>query len=146
MKSHMRPAHWRTRLTWFSRHARFISCALAGAAMLLSMHSVPSADPKSLTGVVQTGGTSSSQALPNVLVTLFDATAGQPAILGQAPTDDSGRFSIRYTRSTSRSIFFVQADVAEGVEFVTILGPNLPASVTLNELTTVAASYSMAQF
>src|SRR5213076_352873 len=26
------------------------------------------------------------------------------------------------------------------------LGPNLPASVTLNELTTVAASYSMAQF
>jgi streptogramin lyase len=67
-------------------------------------------------------------------------------MLGQATTDDSGRFSIRYTRSTSRSIFFVQADVAEGVEFVTILGPNLPASVTLNELTTVAASYSMAQF
>jgi hypothetical protein len=32
------------------------------------------------------------------------------------------------------------------VQFVSILGPNLPASVTLNELTTVAASYSMAQF
>src|SRR5206468_9663512 len=32
------------------------------------------------------------------------------------------------------------------LEFVTILGPNLPASVTINELTTVAASYSMAQF
>src|SRR5207244_832192 len=77
---------------------------------------------------------------------LFEATTGQPATLGQATTDGSGRFSIRYTRSTSHSIFFVQADVSEGVEFVTVLGPNLPASVTINELTTVAASYSMAQF
>ena len=38
------------------------------------------------------------------------------------------------------------ADVGKGVEFVTVLGPNLPATVTINELTTVAASYSMAQF
>ena len=67
-------------------------------------------------------------------------------MLGQATTDASGRFSIRYTRSASQSIFYVQADIGEGVEFVTILGPNLPASVTINELTTVAASYSMAQF
>ena len=29
---------------------------------------------------------------------------------------------------------------------MTVLGANLPASVTINELTTVAASYSMAQF
>src|ERR1044071_6886329 len=67
-------------------------------------------------------------------------------MLGEATTDASGRFSIRYTRGNSQSIFFVQADVAEGVEFVTVLGPSLPASVTVNELTTVAASYSMAQF
>jgi hypothetical protein len=32
------------------------------------------------------------------------------------------------------------------VKFVAILGPDLPTSVTINELTTVAASYSMAQF
>ena len=67
-------------------------------------------------------------------------------MLGEATTDASGRFSIPYTRNTSQSIFFVQADVAEDVEFVTVLGPSLPTSVTINELTTVAASYSMAQF
>src|SRR5213592_2829873 len=119
---------------------------LAGAAVLLTAGGVLSANPRSLSGVVQTGGTSSSQPLPNVHVSLFEATTGQPATLGQATTDASGRFSIRYTRRTSHSIFFVQADVSEGVEFVTILGSNLSTSVTINELTTVAAGYSMAQF
>src|SRR5437773_431139 len=119
---------------------------LAGAAVLLTADGVLSANPGSLSGVVQTGGTTSSQPLPNVHATLFEATTGQPAMLGQATTDASGRFSIRYTRSTSQSIFYVQADIGEGVEFVTILGSNLPGAVTINELTTVAASYSMAQF
>src|SRR6266581_3438177 len=119
---------------------------LTGATILLTAGGVLLANPTSLSGVVQTGGTSSNQPLPNVHVTLFEATSGLPTALGEATTDGSGQFSIRYTRSTSQSIFYVQADIGEGVEFVTILGPNLPASVTINELTTVATSYSMAQF
>src|SRR5262249_17821079 len=123
-----------------------IAPVVAIALMLTGMSRVSSPAATGLTGVVQTGGTSSSQPLPNVDVSLFEGTAGQPTMLGQATTDGSGRFSIRYTRGNSQSIFFVQADVSEGVEFVTVLGPSLPASVTVNELTTVAASYSMAQF
>ena len=119
---------------------------LAVAAMVLATHGVSTANPKSLSGVVQTGGTSSSQPLPNVNVTLFKATNALPTTLGQATTDATGRFSICYRRSTSHTIFFVQADVGESVKFVAILGPDLPTSVTINELTTVAASYSMAQF
>src|SRR5262245_45249758 len=118
----------------------------AGAAILLTAHGSSSANPRSLSGVVQTGGTTSSHPLPSVHVILFEATRALPVALGQATTDASGRFTIPYRRSRSSSIFFVKADVGEGVEFVTILGPNLPASVTINELTTVAAGYSMAQF
>jgi len=119
---------------------------IAAAAMLPTAHDVLSANPRSLHGVVQTGGTTSSQPLPNVHVTLLEATSALPATLGQATTDASGRFTIPYRKASSSSIFFVKADIGEGVEFVTVLGSNLPASVTINELTTVAASYSMAQF
>src|SRR2546430_5403244 len=119
---------------------------LVGAAVLLTTDAALSANPKSLSGIVQTGGTSSSQPLSNVNVTLFQATLGQPIALGHTTTDAAGRFIIPDKKSISSSIFFVRADVGEGVEFVTVLGANLPASVTINELTTVAASYSMAQF
>jgi hypothetical protein len=119
---------------------------LVGAAVLLTTDAALSAHPRSVSGVVHTGGTSSSQPLPNVNVTLFEATLGQPTALGHATTDAAGQFAIPYKKNSSSSIFFVNAAVGEGVEFVTVLGANLPASVTINELTTVAASYSMAQF
>lgn len=119
---------------------------VAVAAMFMTAHPVSSANPKSLRGAVQTGGTSSGQPLPNVHVTLFEATPSLPTIVGQTTTDGLGQFTISYKKSSSSSIFFLNADIGEGVEFVTILGSNLPQSATINELTTVAASYSMAQF
>ncbi len=51
---------------------------VAGTAILLTAHGVSSVNPRSLSGVVQTGGTSSNQPLPNVHVTLFEATSGLP--------------------------------------------------------------------
>jgi len=119
---------------------------LTGAIIFLTTGQVLLANPKSLNGVVQTGGTSSSEPLPNVRVTLFEATQGLPTTIGEATTDTSGRFTVTYKKKSSSSIFFVKADVGDGVQFIAVLGSNLPASATVNELTTVAASYSMAQF
>lgn len=116
------------------------------ATIVLTVHQAAAADPMLLSGVVQTGGTGSSQPLSNVNVTLFEASSTLPATLGQATTDAAGRFSIRSPRSTSPTLFFVQADVSPEVTLLAILGPDLPTAVTLNELTTVAASYALAQF
>ena len=123
-----------------------IRLLMAAAAILITAHAASSANAASLNGVVQTGGTGSAQPLPNVNVTLFEATAALPTTVGQATTGAAGQFAIPYRNRTSSRIFFVKADIGGGVEFVTVLGPKLPDSVTINELTTVAASYSMAQF
>ncbi|MBN8246506.1 MAG: hypothetical protein J0L84_03580 [Verrucomicrobia bacterium] len=99
-----------------------------------------------LRGVVQTGGTLVATPIPGVPVTLYEATGERPSVVHQTTTGPEGTFELRSTRVSSESVFFVVASLAGGVELVSALGPLLPSRVTVNELTTVAASYAFAQF
>ena len=145
-------------------------------------------ETKLLIGFVQSGFPSSLHPLTNVPVTVYEATAQQPSIVGTATTDEKGRFELLMDRDTSQFIFYAVATVNPEVELVTIIGPALqyddrPAWITasppvlaadrtggaiatpskpaneadehgpggtayiiINELTTVAAAFSMAQF
>jgi hypothetical protein len=117
---------------------------LAALVVRICMASPAFAD--SLRGVVETGVGSSAEPLGNVNVTLYEATPAQPRALGHATTNSSGQFVISSPKDATSSIFYASADIGKGVELVTILGPDLPFSTKINELTTVASSYSMAQF
>jgi len=99
-----------------------------------------------ITGTVQSGGTTTPQPLAGVVVTVYEATTGAPLTVGTAKTDDAGKFSLDTSRTASDSIFYAAASLGSGVQLVTIIGRNIPASITINELTTVAAAFSMAQF
>jgi hypothetical protein len=98
-----------------------------------------------VSGVVQSGGTSSPRPLASVRVTLYEATATSPRVLGQATTDTTGEFTIA-SADTASGVFYATAAIERGVELAAVLGTSLPSDITINELTTVAASYSMAQF
>ncbi len=102
--------------------------------------------PPVLSGIVQSGGTSSKTSLGSARVVLFEATAGAPNILGSATADAQGRFSLATQKSASDTVFYVAAEVRPGVRLVNVLGPTLPNSCTINELTTVGAVYCFNQF
>jgi hypothetical protein len=99
-----------------------------------------------LMGTVQSGGTTNTLPLADVLVTVYEANENAPLEFGTAKTDATGRFSLDTSRITSDSIFYATANLGGGVQLVTIIGQSIPASITINELTTVAAAFSMAQF
>jgi hypothetical protein len=99
-----------------------------------------------LRGVVQSGGTSDIQPLAGAQVTLLEATEGCSKVIGRAVTDKAGRFIIDGCGGSSTSVFYVTAELSEGRVLAAVLGPTLPPQVTINELTTVAFTYSMAQF
>ncbi|MBX3734229.1 MAG: hypothetical protein KF791_16760 [Verrucomicrobiae bacterium] len=99
-----------------------------------------------LRGTVQTGGTASARPLPGLQVLLVEATEDRPLVVDQATSGPDGTFELRSPRVSSESVFVVTASLDGGVELVSALGPTLPSRITVNELTTVAASYAFAQF
>lgn len=104
------------------------------------------ASPASLNGVVQSGGTASARPLAGVEIVLYEASDASPRVVDTATTDIAGRFTVSAPTEKTEGVFYVSATVGKRVEFVAIIGPTLPERATVNELTTVAAGYSMAQF
>src|SRR5208283_4653044 len=90
-------------------------------------------------------------------VTLWEASADAPKQLGQTKTNDDGRFEVRAKGAKSDSILYL---VATGgvpkaskagsdnpvIALLAVVGSNPPASVTINELTTVASAFTNARF
>lgn len=100
---------------------------------------------QNFTGTVQSGGTGTVTPLSGYTVTLYGATSGAPARLGSATTGADGRFSIPVAEGAAQSILYATA-VRGGAVLAIVVGPRIGEAVTINELTTVAAAFSMAQF
>ena len=131
----------------------FVSLALAVAACTGGSSSPT--EPSSLSGTAQ-GGLSP---LSGATVTLYRAGAsgyGSGAkVLGKTTTDSSGNFTVRYFPPAKPSILYLVAlggnagsgsNSAIGLMGIAGMSNALPATVALNELTTVAAEWTLAQF
>ena len=105
-------------------------------------------DNHRLTGTVQSGGTMGVVTLGGARVTLYEATEGAPAVIGTGTTDSKGWFETdQGPGSSAGGIFYATASLPNGVLLVNVVGPEVPEGpIVINELTTVAAAFSMAQF
>ncbi len=94
----------------------------------------------------------------NSTVTLWAATAGAPAQLGQAKTDSNGQFSLTATAmpATDASLYLVakggkaaadkSASDNPAIALLAVVGGKAPTQVTINEFTTVASVWTHNQF
>src|SRR5260221_9758907 len=80
-------------------------------------------------------------------VTLCLAGEGAPAQLAQAKTDGKGGFELDAKSAPRGSVLYLVAKgPGEGVALMSLLGTSLPEKVTVNELTTVASTFTAARF
>ena len=124
------------------------SCALASA--LIAGQAVADG----VSGRVLGGGAP----IANSTVTLWAATAGAPAQLGQAKTDSNGQFSLTATAmpATDASLYLVakggkaaadkSASDNPAIALLAVVGGKAPAQVTINEFTTIASVWTHNQF
>jgi hypothetical protein len=123
--------------------------ALAVAAMFLPTQAF-AADIK---GQVIGGGAPIAKST----VTLWEAGADAPKQLAQTKTNDDGRFEVRPKGAHSDAILYLVANGGvpgaskagtdnPAIALLAVVGSNPPASVTINELTTVASAFTNARF
>jgi hypothetical protein len=129
--------------------AKFVS--MLTGSMLSWVAGMATAD--ALEGKVLGGG----QPITNSTVTLWAASEGAPQQLGQARTGADGGFTLNSTAPAGGASLYLianggqpQANAQSGdnpaIALMTVIGGNGPATVTINEMTTVASVWTHAQF
>ncbi len=122
---------------------------LVALSLLAVFATLASATNPVLTGTVKSGGTP----IAGANVTLYDAghdRGALPTILGCAVTDNSGAFHIAYTVANGEVLYITSKGPAPAVDLAVVVGlsgtPATPTSIVVNEITTLASAFAMAQF
>ncbi|MGW0038963.1 hypothetical protein [Gordonia sp. NPDC003376] len=125
-----------------------VTALLLGSAVVATAPPAPADPPGStVTGTVATVGT---PRVWDVRAWITGAARGTARPAGTALTSSDGRFTLRPTaRPGSGEAFYVTATPAgQPGSFLSLasISPEVPGQITVNERTTVAAGYGMAQF
>ena len=113
----------------------------------------PSAKGKAISVSVQGAGSP----IGSATVTLYSAGESKPLQLAQGKTDGDGAIQLQVEQAPKDSVLYLVAKGGmpkaaaekgpnEAIALMTVLGPEVPKRVTINELTTVASVWTGAQF
>src|SRR5262249_32258039 len=131
------------------RLATAILCALLSLPLVaIASISRKGSESHELHGAVQSG----EAPIAFSIVSLYSAGTQHPgagaALLGRGLTDLNGNFQILYkSPKNDRTVLYVVAETRSPLKLVGVLDPiAVPDDVVINERSTVATAYAMAQF
>src|SRR6516165_2907597 len=144
---------WRRRTMLKINKAQLVIC-IGLIVGLLRFASGPAAAAVSIEGQVQAGG----GPLASSTVTLWAASEGDPKQLAQTKSGSDGQFELRTADTPGKDVVLYViakggiAAVKKGsgdnpaIALLTVLGNTPPAKIVINELTTVASTFTSARF
>src|SRR5271166_3163911 len=142
---------WRSEMLKLAK-APILTTLLSAGLLGYACGTVAAADV--LKGQVLGGG----QPINNSTVTLWAASAGAPMQLGQARSGADGSFTLNPTDAADKNaILYLIANGGQpkgsaqsgdnpAIALMTVIGSKSPATVTIDEMTTVASVWTNAQF
>jgi hypothetical protein len=99
-----------------------------------------------INGTVSSGGNGSAIPLAGATVSIYQAQASAAYLLASGVANATGAFTVSVPTNASGDVYYATASKGGSVELVAILGVTPPTSIVINELTTIASAYAMAQF
>ena len=140
----------RTRTSYF----KSLAClrALVVGMLIVTVLASHSAVAANIKGQVMGGGARIAQST----VILMQASAGEPRQLAQAKTDSNGNFAMHGTGAPGSSLYLIASGGIPGANkaggnnpailLLSVVGNKPPASVVIDEMTTIASVFTHAQF